>query len=116
MLMAITVEGGGDAEVAAAGGAEVEGAAPGGAEIDFDAEPDAYWEPFDPELAPAPGGTEPEVTWHMPEQVMEIAPGVTQQVWTFDGQVPGPTLRGKLGDIFTVKIVNDVAALGREHV
>src|SRR3546814_10078849 len=39
--------------------------------------------------------------------VMEIAPGVTQQVWTFDGQVPGPTLRGKLGDIFTVTIVND---------
>jgi nitrite reductase (NO-forming) len=107
MLMAITVEGGGDAEVAAAGGAEVEGAAPGGAEIDFDAEPDADWEPFDPELAPAPGGTEHEVTWHMTEQVMEIAPGVTQQVWTFDGQVPGPTLRGKLGDIFTVTIVND---------
>src|SRR3546814_18008965 len=82
--MAVTVEGGGDAGVAAAVGAEVEGAAPGGAEIDFDAEPDADWATFDPELAPAPGGTEHEVTWHMTEQVMEIAPRVTPQVWTFE--------------------------------
>ena len=108
MSLAITVEGGGDTAVAAGGdGADIEGAALGGAEIDFNAEPDEGWQPFDPTLAPAPGGTEHEVTWHMTEEVMEIAPGVTQQVWTFDGQVPGPTLRGKLGDIFTVTIVND---------
>ncbi|MFP5577115.1 MAG: multicopper oxidase domain-containing protein [Acidimicrobiia bacterium] len=105
MSMSITVEGSGETAVGAGGGAAAPG--PSGAEIDFDAEPDADWEPFDPELAPAPGGTEHQVTWHMTEQVMEIAPGVTQQVWTFDGQVPGPTLRGKLGDIFTVTIVND---------
>ncbi len=104
MLMAITVEGAAPAEVAAGGGAPAQAS---GAEIDFAAEPDADWTPFDPKLAPAPGGTEHEVTWHMTEEVMEIAPGVTQQVWTFDGQVPGPTLRGKLGDIFTVTIVND---------
>src|SRR3546814_20893692 len=62
MLMAITVEGGGDADVAAAGGAEDEGAAQGGAEIDFDAEHDADWEPFAQELAHAHGGTEHEDT------------------------------------------------------
>src|SRR3546814_19287778 len=54
MLMAITVEGGGDAEVAPAGGAAVDGAAPGGAEIAFDAEPPDACEPLDPELATAP--------------------------------------------------------------
>lgn len=111
MNMLITVEGeaGGETAVAAAEGdaAEVEGAALGGAEIDFNAAPEGDWQPFDPTLAPAPGGTEHEVTWSMTEEVVEIAPGVTQEVWTFDGQVPGPTLRGKVGDIFTVTIVND---------
>jgi nitrite reductase (NO-forming) len=106
MTMLITVEGGGDTEVAAGG----QGAAApesSGAEIDFNAAPGDDWQRFDPTLAPAPGGTEHEVTWSMTEEVMEVAPGVTQEVWTFDGQVPGPTLRGKVGDIFTVTIVND---------
>jgi nitrite reductase (NO-forming) len=85
------------------------GVASGGdhATIDFNAEPGADWQPFDPKLQPAPGGTNHEVTWSMTEEPMEIAPGVIQEVWTFDGQVPGPTLRGKVGDIFTVTIVND---------
>jgi nitrite reductase (NO-forming) len=104
MSMMIIVEGGGDTDVPA-GGAGTPVAS--GAEIDFDAEPAAGWKPFDPALAPAPGGTEHEVTWSMTEEAMEIAPGVTQEVWTFDGQVPGPTLRGKVGDVFTVTIVND---------
>ena len=30
---------------------------------------------------------------------MEVAPGVKQELWTFNG-VPGPTLRGKVGDMF----------------
>ncbi len=38
---------------------------------------------------------------------MEVAPGVTQQLWTFNGQAPGPTLRGHIGDLFTVTLVND---------
>ena len=108
MLMSITVEGGGDTDVAAGEQVAQSAASSGsGAEIDFNAEPEGDWQPFDPTLQPAPGGTNHEVTWSMTEEVMEIAPGVTQEVWTFDGQVPGPTLRGKIGDIFTVTIVND---------
>lgn len=109
MSMMIIVEGGGETAAADDGGATEVAAAQGdgNAEIDFNAEPGADWQPFDPTLEPAPGGTEHEVTWHMTEEIMEIAPGVTQEVWTFDGQVPGPTLRGKVGDIFTVTIVND---------
>lgn len=106
MLMSITVEGGGDTEVATGGQPAQAPADDGTAEIDFNAEPSGDWKPFDPTLQPAPGGTEHEIAWDMTEEIMEIAPGVTQEVWTFDGQVPGPTLRGKVGDIFTVTITN----------
>ena len=65
------------------------------------------WTPYDPTLAPAPAGTEHDVTLHATEtEVLEVAPGVTQEMWTFDDQVPGPTLRGKVGDLFTVTLVN----------
>jgi nitrite reductase (NO-forming) len=106
MVLDVIVEGTSGGELAA----DDHGAtdpAPGRATIDFDAEPAADWQPYDPTLQPAPGGTNHEVTWHLTEEVVEIAPGVTQEVWTFDGQVPGPALRGKVGDVFTVTIVND---------
>jgi nitrite reductase (NO-forming) len=75
--------------------------------IDFAAEPEADFTPFDPTLAPAPGGTEHTLTMHATETVQEVAPGVTQELWTFDDQVPGPVLRGRVGDIFTITLVND---------
>ena len=65
------------------------------------------WTPFDPTLAPAPGGTEHEVTLRATETELEVAPGVTQMMWTFEDQVPGPILRGKVGDLFTVTLVNE---------
>ena len=43
-----------------------------------------------------------KVTFDMVEKQIEIAPGVTQLMWTFNGQVPGPILRGKLGDTFEI--------------
>jgi nitrite reductase (NO-forming) len=79
----------------------------GAATIDFAAELPTDLTPYDPALAPAPGGTEHELTMHATETVMEVAPGVTQEMWTFDDQVPGPVLRGKVGDIFTITLVND---------
>lgn len=77
------------------------------ATIDPKAEPDADWKPFDPTLAPAPGGTEHKITLRATESELEVAPGVTQMMWTFEDQVPGPILRGKVGDIFTVTLVNE---------
>jgi nitrite reductase (NO-forming) len=44
---------------------------------------------------------------HATETEVEVAPGVTQMMWTFDGKVPGTTLRGKVGDLFTLTLVND---------
>ncbi|MGH9085239.1 MAG: multicopper oxidase domain-containing protein [Acidimicrobiales bacterium] len=79
----------------------------GGAEIDFAAEPAAEFTPYDPTLQPAPGGTEHTMTLHATETVIEVAPGVTQELWTFNDMFPGPTLRGRVGDIFTITLVND---------
>jgi nitrite reductase (NO-forming) len=79
----------------------------GGAEIDFAAEPAASFTPYDPALQPAPGGREHTLTMHATEKVIEVAPGVTQELWTFNDQFPGPTLRGRVGDIFTITLVND---------
>ena len=107
----IVVTGGGDG-LEHAGGAEgataaAEQADDGNAVIDFAAVPGDEWVPFDPALEPAPGGTEHEISMTAEETVIEIAPGVTQELWTFDQQFPGPTLRGKVGDLFTVTLTNE---------
>jgi nitrite reductase (NO-forming) len=104
MVLDINVKG---TSGAAASAATSHASATPDATIDFDAMPAAGWKPFDPTLAPAAGGTTHAVTFHATETVREVAPGVKQQMWTFNGQVPGPTLRGHVGDVFTVTLVND---------
>ncbi|MFW6034596.1 MAG: multicopper oxidase domain-containing protein [bacterium] len=47
------------------------------------------------------------ITLRAQEVEREVAPGVRQQLWTFDGTAPGPVLRGRVGDIFEVRLVND---------
>ncbi|WP_462417510.1 multicopper oxidase domain-containing protein [Kytococcus sp. Marseille-QA3725] len=64
-------------------------------------------DPVDAELPELPAGTEHHVTLRTSELDLEVAPGVTQQRWTFNGRAPGPVLRGKVGDTFVVKLVND---------
>ena len=86
---------------ATSSGGKAPTAEPTGAQIDFQAKPGADWVPYDPTLKPAPGGTEHAITMHAIEKVMEVAPGVTQEMWTFDGVVPGTTLRGDGGAIAT---------------
>ncbi|MCO6394330.1 multicopper oxidase domain-containing protein [Corynebacterium sp. MC-18] len=64
----------------------------------------------DPALPPAPDAPERTVhehTWHVAKSERQVAPGVTQPVWTFDGKMPGPVLRGRVGDLFRITIVND---------
>ncbi len=102
MLMAINVSGssGGAAATPAADLAK-------GATIDPAAKPPADWKPYDPTLAPAAGGTVHDVEMHAIEKELAVAPGVTQMMWTFDGKVPGTILRGKIGDVFNVTLVND---------
>jgi nitrite reductase (NO-forming) len=75
--------------------------------IDLTGSPDDGWQPYDPTLQPAPGATEHTITLRARELPLEIAPGVKQEMWTFNGQVPAPVLRGHVGDLFTVTLVNE---------
>ncbi len=77
------------------------------AKIDFSAAPAAGWQVRDPRLPAAPAGRVHRVTMRALEKVMEVAPGVKQEVWTFEGISPGPALRGRVGDIFEVTLRNE---------
>jgi nitrite reductase (NO-forming) len=44
---------------------------------------------------------------HVQEVIRDIAPGIRQKLWTFNGTAPGPILRGKVGDTFEITLVND---------
>jgi len=76
------------------------------AAIDPQAMPAAAWQGRDPVLPPAVSGKVHEVTFETTEIVMEVAPGVKQEMWTFNNQVPGPVLRGNVGDTFRITLVN----------
>lgn len=106
MLLNITVIGAAPVAAAAGSSATPAATAPTGATIDAQAEPASDWEPRDPVLEPAESGTVHEIALDATEELIEVAPGVTQLMWTFGGQVPGPTLRGKIGDTFRVTLTN----------
>lgn len=74
---------------------------------DFSQAPAEGWERRDPYLAPAPEVDLHEITIRASHVEKTIAPGITQEVWTYDGDVPGPTIRGKVGDTFRVTLIND---------
>ena len=40
-------------------------------------------------------------------QTMEISPGVFYNVWTFNGTIPGPTLRATEGDLIRINFINN---------
>ncbi len=40
------------------------------------------------------------------DREIEVAPGVRYAAWTFNGQVPGPTLRATEGDVMRVRFTN----------
>ena len=79
---------------------------PKDAKIDPNAKPAKTFKASDPTLAPAPAGTVHNVTFTATDKLMEVAPGVKQLMWTFNDTVPGPTLHGKVGDTFNVKLIN----------
>lgn len=61
---------------------------------------------FDPVLPPVGEGTVHRYTLEAREEVMEVAPGHRQMVWTFNGQRPAPTLRARVGDTIEVTLIN----------
>lgn len=64
-------------------------------------------EPHDARVAPAQTGTVRRLTLEIENVLTEVAPGVTQDLWTFGGTAPAPTLRGSVGDTFEITLVND---------
>lgn len=75
--------------------------------VDAMADPGPGFTARDAALAPAPASRVHRVTLHAREVRREVATGVTQTLWTFDGTTPGPVLRGRIGDTFEVTLVND---------
>jgi nitrite reductase (NO-forming) len=104
MKMAIHVLGG----AAAAPGNATATTTPGSsnAVIDAAAMPGTDWKGRDPVLPPAASGKVHEIAFDATEKVIEVAPGVTQLMWTFNDQVPGPILHGKVGDTFRITLTN----------
>lgn len=41
------------------------------------------------------------------DKIMEVSPGVYYNVWTFNGTVPGPTIRATEGDLVKIKFINN---------
>ncbi len=76
-------------------------------DIDLAKKPAASFEAHDPVLPPVASDTVHTYTFTVREGMREVAPGVKQTLWTFEGTAPGPTLRGKVGDRFEITLVND---------
>jgi nitrite reductase (NO-forming) len=74
--------------------------------IDFMAAPAPGFAARDARLPPLTTERVHSRTITIREQVAEVAPGVTQQLWTFDGTMPGPTLHGRVGDTFEITLRN----------
>lgn len=66
--------------------------------------------PYPADLPPVPASTTHKVTLTVRDTVTEVAPGVEQTLWTYNGTAPGPVLHGRVGDTFEVTLINDASA------
>ena len=71
-------------------------------------DPTAFLEQFDyGTVTTLPGGqVRREYTITAVDMEIEVAPGVLYPAWTYNGQVPGPTLRATEGDLLRVVFLN----------
>ncbi|UNK70171.1 multicopper oxidase domain-containing protein [Microbacterium sp. H1-D42] len=104
----------GDHDMADMPGHEMPGMNDGGTTarppIDLMADPGPDFEAYDAALPPLPASDAPvtrELTLRVSDEQIEVAPGVTQTLWTYNKTAPGPTLHGKVGDKFVITLVND---------
>ncbi|TFV66930.1 UNVERIFIED_ORG: copper oxidase [Bacillus sp. AZ43] len=75
--------------------------------LDFATAPSDDFTAHDPALPPLTDDRVRRHTFTVSEVEREVAPGVTQQLWTFGGTAPGPVLHGRVGDVFEITLVND---------
>ena len=76
-------------------------------DLDFQASPGAGFTARDATVPPLSDERLHHVTMTVSEVEREVAVGVRQRLWTFNGTAPGPTLHGRVGDVFEVTLVND---------
>jgi len=76
---------------------------------DFLAAPPAGFRARDARTQPYAGPTTHHVELIAQEVEREVAVGVRQRLWTFNGTAPGPVLRGRVGDTFDVTLRNDAS-------
>jgi nitrite reductase (NO-forming) len=98
----------------------VEGETPGGSddhggpppETDVEADPNAA--PYTLYDATAPKlleGTTHDIDLTIEEKDMTVAAGFVQHVWTFNGTVPGPVIRVKVGDTVRIHLKNPATSV-----
>lgn len=109
MGMVFTVNATGDAAEGDSdtGGAADEGVTSAASDLDFMADPGKDFKAQDAQLPPAPGGTTHKKTFTVTEVEQMVAANVRQKLWLFNDSMPGPTLRGEVGDVFEITLVND---------
>jgi nitrite reductase (NO-forming) len=78
-------------------------------DLDFAATPGAGFTAHDPVLPPLTSERVHRLTLRVSEVEREVAVGVRQRLWTFNGTAPGPVLRGRVGDTFDVTLRNDAS-------
>lgn len=71
--------------------------------------PTAPHTPYPAALPAVAPGTVHRVTLTVRDTATEVAPGVTQTLWTYNGTAPGPVLHGRVGDRFEITLVNDAS-------
>lgn len=64
-------------------------------------------DPVPAELPPLTDATEHAYTFTVTESSQDLGGGVTRPLWTYNGGAPGPILHGRIGDTFTITLVND---------
>lgn len=84
-----------------------EGQASAASDLDFMADPGKDFKAQDAQLQPAQGSTTHKETFTITEVEQMVAANVRQKLWLFNDTMPGPTLRGKVGDVFEITLVND---------
>lgn len=62
---------------------------------------------IDPKLPEKTDATVHKLNLDVTELPLEVAPGIWQQRWTFNGKSVAPTLRGRVGDTFEVTLTNN---------
>src|SRR6478672_2450342 len=66
---------------------------------------EAYRQAYE-QAEPDPGGAVVSVELEAREADWQFMPGRTARAWTFNGQVPGPVIEARVGDVLEVRLTN----------